>query len=160
MRNRGRVWAVVAVCVLLHLVLRVALGIGEGAPDFFLIGLLLVGRELGVVGGSVLGFTLGLAEDALSMLAFGANAIALTVVGTVAGMTRDLFVGDSRVFVVMYLLFGKWFRDLVYWIVAPAVIRDPFVEAVFTRGPILAGYTALVGMVAFWLAGRFEGSEA
>lgn len=148
------------VLVLLHLVLRVALGIGDGAPDFFLVAVLLMGREGGVLWGALMGFSMGLMEDALSMLAFGANSVALTVSGIVGGITRDLFVGDSRVFVPVFLFLGKWLRDLVYWMVAPSVTREPLTEALFTRGPVLAAYTALAGIVAFWLAGRYSGSEA
>lgn len=160
MRGAGRVGAVVVVLVLLHLVFRVALGIGDGAPDFFLIAVLLIGREGGVLWGAVMGFGMGLMEDALSMLAFGANSIALTVSGIVGGVTRDLFVGDSRIFVPIFLFFGKWLRDLAYWVVAPAVTREPIVEAFFTRGPLLAAYTAALGVVAFAMAGRYGGTDA
>ena len=159
MRGPGRVWTVVAVLVFLHLLLRVALGIGDAAPDLFLVALLLVGRELGVLWGAVTGFSLGLVEDALSMLAFGANSIALTISGTVGGITRDLFVGDSRVFVPVYIFLGKWLRDLVYWYAAPSVIRGPLHEVLLTRGLLVAAYTSVAGVLAFWLAGRYQRSE-
>lgn len=155
----GRVWLVVAILIFLHLFLHVALGIGRAAPDLFLVALLLAGRELGVLGGAALGFALGLAEDALSVLAFGAGTIALTVAGFLGGVTRDLFVGDSRVFVVAYLVVGKWLRDLVYWIVAPDIVTDGFVEALFIRGVPVAAYAAAVGVLAFWLAGHYGSSE-
>ncbi len=159
MRSSGRVWVVVVALIFLHLLLHVALGIGAAAPDLFLIALLLAGRELGVLWGAALGLGLGLVEDSLSMLAFGANSIAMTTTGIVGGITRDLFVGDSRAFVFVFLLVGKWLRDLVYWIVAPEVIRDPFTEALLTRGLVVALYTAVVGVGAFWLAGRYGGVE-
>ncbi len=68
--------------------------------------------------GAALGFFFGILEDAFSVLAFGASALAMTVVGILGARTRDLFVGDSLLFLFVYLALGKLLRDLIYWVVA------------------------------------------
>ena len=60
---------------LLHFTLHVGFGFGVGAPDLLTVALLLAAREVGMGRGAVLGLFFGLLEDALSVLAFGANSI-------------------------------------------------------------------------------------
>lgn len=109
------VWLVILVLVVLHLVFHVGLSIALAAPDLITIALLIAARGLGMGGAATLGMLMGLLEDALSPLSFGANALALAFTGAVASRTRDLFVGDSLLFGVSYLLLGKWLRDFVHW---------------------------------------------
>ena len=90
-------------------------------------------------------------EDALSVLSFGANSVAMCVVGSAGALTRDFFVGDSRYFLVSYLFIGKWVRDLAHWaaagwVDAGAGPRQPFVEQVLIDGGIASLYVAAVGL--------------
>jgi len=144
----------VGALVLVHFVLHVALGYGRGAPDLLTVGLLLAAREVGMGAAAVIGLFFGLMEDALSVLAFGANSVAMTVVGVAGALTRDLFVGDSRLFVVSYLFVGKWVRDLIHWIVVGEGLRLPFAEQVLAQGALAALYAAVVGLVVFTFVGR------
>ena len=104
MKIPARVWGVVGLLILLHFGLHVSLGFGEGAPDLLAVGLLIGAREVGMGRAAGFGFVLGLLEDAFSVLAFGANTFALTLVGTGGAGTRDFFVGDSLFFVMSYLV--------------------------------------------------------
>jgi len=79
----------------------------------------------------------------------------LAVVGVVGSRTRDLFVGDSFVFLVSYLFLGKWSRDLLQWLVVGEGVREPFVETILVQAPISAVYLALVGVIAVVAAGSF-----
>ena len=139
--------------VLLHFGLHLSLGLGKSAPDLLIVALLIASREVGVGAGSGLGFFLGLMDDAFSVLAFGANTFALTLVGAAGAKTRDLFVGDSLVFMVSYLVFGKWCRDLLHWVAVGESVREPFVDTMLINSPLAAAYAALVGLGVVAISG-------
>ena len=154
--GRVRAWVLAFLLVVLHFFLHVGLSLGREAPDLLTLALLLLARELTVGRAAVLGLAFGLLEDALSVLAFGANSIAMTLVAVGGSVTRDLFVGDTRLFVVSYVFIGKWTRDLIHWIAVGEGLRQPFVEQVIIQGGIASLYLAGVGLVVaeLWGAGR------
>jgi cell shape-determining protein MreD len=140
--------------VIAHFVLHVGFGYGRGAPDLLTIGLLIAAREVGLGPAAVVGLVFGLLEDALSVLAFGANSVTMTAIGIAGAFTRDLFVGDSRFFVVAYFFAGKWMRDLLHWLMVGEGLRQPFVGEVLLQGTLAAAYAALVGTVLLSVTGR------
>lgn len=150
---RFRVLILVALLFFLHFLLHVGFGFGVGAPDLLTISLLLAAREVGMGRAAVMGLAFGLMEDALSVLAFGANSIALTLIAIGGAFTRDLFVGDSRLFLVSYLFVGKWLRDLVHWIAVGEGLRQPFIDQVMIQGTIGGAYVAAVGITVFAVTG-------
>lgn len=149
-----RTWSLVAALAVLHFFLHVGLGIGREAPDLLTLALLVAARELAIGGAAAVGFLFGLLEDALSVLAFGSHAVAMTATGILGALTRDLFVGDSRLFAVSYFFVGKWMRDLVHWIVLGDELRQPFATQVLAQGSLAAAYAAAVGLVVVVIAGR------
>lgn len=153
-----RGWVVAIVLVVLHFLLHVGLSYGRGAPDLLTLAVLLLARELSVGRASVVGLAFGLLEDALSVLAFGANSMAMTLVAIGGAATRDLFVGDTRLFLVSYVFIGKWTRDLIHWVAVGEGLRQPFVEQVVIEGGIASLYLAAVGLVVAELWGT--GAEA
>ena len=157
--DKGRVGFVVALLVLVHLVLHVALGLGREAPDLFPVAVLLAGRALGARGAALTGLALGLLEDAFSVLGFGAGAVSLALVGLLAGATKDLFVGDSRVFQLTYLFAGVWLKSVVFWVMSPDATRLPLQQVWLVDAPLNAAYATIVGLVAFGLAGIGEETE-
>ena len=108
MRGSWRVWATVLGLASLHFLLHLGIGLAEVAPDLLTIALLLAAREVGMGTAAGIGFVSGLLLDAFSLLAFGANTVAMTLLGAAGARTRDWFVGDSFFFVVSYLFIGKW----------------------------------------------------
>lgn len=152
-------WILVIALVLAHFVLHVGLGFGRGAPDLLTIGLLVAAREVSLGAAAVFGLVFGLLEDALSVLAFGANTVTMTAIGVAGAFTRDLFVGDSRLFVVSYLFAGKWMRDLLHWTMTSADLRQPFFSEVVLQGALAAAYAAVVGIALLSLVGRGGGEE-
>lgn len=156
MRGRPVVWLVGVALVLLHFLLRVGLGIGEAAPDLLVVALLLMSRETGLGMAAGMGFTLGLLEDALSIVAFGANVVALTVLGILGGTTRDLFVGDSLFFLVSYFVLGKLARDVLHWVLVGEALRGPFVADALLGGVVSGVYAAVVGIVVMSLTGLWR----
>lgn len=150
---RIRAWVVVGLLFVLHFLLHVGLSIGAGAPDLLTVALLIGAREVGLGPAALLGLVFGLLEDALSAVSFGANSIAMTVVALGGGVTRDLFVGDSRLFVVSYFFLGKVARDLLHWLSVGEGVRQPFVEQVAVQGTIGGAYAAVVGLALVTVTG-------
>ena len=159
MSETGRLWGVVALLTFLHLLFRVALGVGAAAPDLLTVALLVAARGTGPAGGAATGFGFGLLEDAFALLSFGSNTVALTVTGILGGFTRDLFVGDSRLFQVSYIFMGKLLRDALYWFLAEPSVRDSFVDRVLVFGSMQAAYAALVGVLLFSITGVWGEEE-
>lgn len=139
--------SVLLLLLLAHLLLHVGMGFGSGAPDLFVVATLVAGRlaHVGIAAG--VGFSLGLMEDAFSVLSFGSNAFALTVTGIAAARARDFFVGDSTLFLLSYFFIGKWIRDALSWVVSDSTVRDGFVEHLLIAAPIGGAYAAIVGLV-------------
>ncbi len=160
MKTDARIWLLLAALSLTHLLLHVGFGIGRAAPDLLTVALLLGAREMGMGRAASLGLLFGLLEDALSVLSFGANSVAMTIVAALGAVTRDLFVGDSGLFLVSYFVIGKWTRDLVHWLMVGESLRQPFVDQVLVQGLIGGTYAAVVGMVLLAVTGLWQEASA
>jgi rod shape-determining protein MreD len=155
-RTSPVVGVVAAVLVVLHFLLHVGLGIGGAAPDLLTVALLLVSREVGLSGAAGAGLAFGILEDALSVVAFGVNSVAMTLVGLAGAMTRDLFVGDSLVFLISYFILGKFTRDLFAWVLMGDALREPFVTQVLVQGLLGGLYAAIVGIALMAATGLWQ----
>ncbi len=153
MKSPRRIWGVVGFLILLHFGLHLSLGLGDSAPDLLVVALLIAAREVDMGWGAGLGFLLGLLDDAFSVLAFGANTFAMTLVGMGGARTRDLFVGDSLVFLTSYLVVGKWMRDLLHWVAVGGGLRESFVDTMLIQAPISAAYAGLIGLIVISVSG-------
>ena len=147
MKGAWRVGATVGVLALMHFLLHLGLGLGNTAPDLLTISLLLAAREVGMGSAAGIGFAFGLLLDAFGLLGFGANTIAMTILGTAGSRTRDWFVGDSFFFVISYLFLGKWLKDLMHWIAVGEGVSEPFVQAILAGSTLNAVYAAAVGVL-------------
>lgn len=144
-------WLFVAILVVLHFVLHLSFGFGIEAPDLLTVAVLLGARQLRGGRAAAYGFALGLLEDGVSVSAFGAAAVTQTVMGYLGARSRDLFVGDSLLFLGLYLFLGKWLRDALYYGVASMVRRGDAVGALLVSAPLAAAYAAAAGTVAIVL---------
>ncbi len=159
MRSPSWVLIVVLGLVAVHFLLHVGFGFGEVAPDLLTIALLIGAREVDLGKGAGLGLIFGLLEDSLSVLSFGANTVTMTVLGFLGALTRDLFVGDSLIFLVSYLFVGKMLRDVFHWVMVGATLRDPFQEMLL-QSAVAGIYAAVAGIVVMALTGLWrEGSQ-
>ena len=156
MTGRPLLWIVVAGLALVHFFLHVGLGIGRAAPDLLTVALLIAAPGLGIGSAAALGFLFGLFEDALSLLAFGANTLALVLVAMLGVKAKELFVGDSLWFMLTYFFAGKWVRDLLHWMASGDGVREPFLSTIFGDSLLSALYAAVVGLGVLWLLGRGE----
>lgn len=155
MRVGVRVGLVTVFLVALHFFLRLGLGYGAIAPDLLTLGMLVAARELRMGSAAALGVFLGVLEDSFSILAFGGSAVAMAAIGIAGSRTRDLFVGDSLVFLTSYLILGKWSRDLLQWLVVGEGVREPFMETMLIHAPVSAIYLAIVGVIAVAATGSW-----
>lgn len=145
--NHVGFWTFILILVVLHFGVHVTLGLRGSAPDLLTIALLLGVRRLSGAGGAGLGLALGLLNDALSLIAFGALAVSYAILGFVGARSRDLFEGDSLLFVGAYIFLGKLLRDLLYQVLTRSV---PWSD-LWTVSPLAALYAAVAAIVALTL---------
>lgn len=103
-----------------------------------------------------IGFALGLVADSLSILSFGANAAALTVVGFLGSRSRDFFLGESLIFLASYLALGTWLREAIHWSIARGGLWAEAPRVLLIEAPVAALYAAVVGTVILKLTGAWE----
>ena len=155
MKGPLRVWVTVVLLAFFHFLIHLGLGFGNVAPDLLTISLLLAAREVGMGTAAGIGFVFGLLLDAFSLLAFGANTVAMTALGAAGARTWDLFVGDSFFFVVSYLFLGKWVKDLLHWLLVGEGVREPFFQALLVQSSLNAAYVAVVGVLVVTITGAW-----
>ncbi len=153
----GAVLAITLVLVLLHFVLWLGFGLGAAAPDLLTLALLLNARRVRAGTAACIGFALGVLADAFALVNFGANALAMSLVGILGVQTRALIVSAmSRSFHFVYFAVGKWSRDLVHWVLQQrAGHASGFVDALILDGVPAALYAASVGVLLVMLVGLF-----
>lgn len=147
-RSRLPILIFVAVLVILHFLLRVGLGLGELAPDLLVLALLLAARELRAGTAAALGLVLGILEGSVIPFALGALPVVFTLLGYLGSRTRELFAGDSLVFLALYLFVGKWVADVLLQLLTGTALRTGGVSALLLISPLAALYLAAVGLLA------------
>lgn len=156
MRVGAWFWVFIALLVITHFFLHLTLGIGVRGPDLLAVAVLLGARPLPGGAAAGLGFGLGLLEDAVSIAAFGAAAATYTIIAYVGSRSRDLFVGESLLFLSAYLFLGKWVQEALYYGLAAPVRRGEPVEMLLLQAPLNALYTAVAGVVAIMIYRAIE----
>ena len=135
--------------IVLHLFLKVGLGIGFWAPDLLTIALLLSARRAPAGMAAGIGLAIGLIRDSVNLTTFGSDMVVMTLLGYLGSRTRDYFVGDSMFFLAIYLFLGKWLHDALYFVISRSIgVRDAF-STLLVEAPITAAYTAFCGLVAY-----------
>jgi rod shape-determining protein MreD len=150
----------ILVLLLLQFYLRPRLFDGRYAPDFVMIGLVLIALRGGPGVGAVAGFLVGLANDALTPARFGASALAHTVVGYLAAQTRAFFFADNVAVNAGFLAGAVWLRDLLV-LLTSGISRDGLASSLLVESPLRALTTALAGVVLLiisrgWFGVRLE----
>lgn len=140
-------WTFIALLVLLHLILRVALGM-TAVPDLILVAALLGARRLGAPGAALLGLLLGVLADSLATIAFGATVVALVIVCYLGSRSRKFFEGDSYLFVVIYSFLGAWLIYALRFLFGGYMQRGRPLSELLTEMPLSAGYVALATVVS------------
>lgn len=153
MRGSLAFWGLALLLPAFHFLLRVGFGLGPWAPDLLTVGLLILAREVRSGTAAGIGVAYGLLEDAFSILAFGANAFAMALVGVLGSRSRDLFMGESFLFLGSYLVLGTWLRHALHWVLAGEAAREEGGRALLVGAPLTALYAAAAGIVIVLLTG-------
>jgi rod shape-determining protein MreD len=142
-------WAVLAGLVVLHFWLRPRLGDPRWTPDLLLVAFLLLATRSRPAVGAAAGFVVGLLTDAVAPTAFGAGALAHTLVGFAAGWATTLFVADSAIVVGLFVLAAAWLRDVVQVLASNHLRGEGLVWQLFALSPLAALSTAAAALLTF-----------
>jgi rod shape-determining protein MreD len=158
--NRIQLLLVMGLLVLLHFYLRPRLGSARVSPDFLLIALVFFAMRAGPGAGAVAGFLVGLVSDALTPAAFGAGALAHTVVGYLAAWGRAVFFADNLLVNAAFVAVALWLRDLIL-LVASGTSQGALLMELALNSPVQALFTAVTALLilaAFreWFALRLD----
>jgi rod shape-determining protein MreD len=158
--NRIQLVLVMALLVLLHFYLRPRLWSARVSPDFLLMGLVFFAMRAGPGAGALAGFVVGAVNDALTPAAFGAGALAHTVVGYLAAWGRAVFFADNLLVNAAFVAVALWVRDLLL-LLASGISRGPLFVELTLYSPLQALSTAvfaLLVLAAFreWFAIRLD----
>jgi rod shape-determining protein MreD len=158
--NRVQLVLVMGLLVLLHFYLRPRLGSARVSPDFLLIGLVLFAMRAGPGAGALAGFAVGVVTDALTPAAFGAGALAHTVVGYLAAWGRAVFFADNLLVNAAFVAVAVWVRDLVL-LVASGTGQGRLLMELTLNSPLQALSTALFALLVLaafreWFAIRLD----
>jgi len=159
-RDRGRLWAVIALLVVLHFALRPRLGAPQIAPDFLLLALMLYAIRSRPGAAALAGFIVGLVGDAMVPARIGAGALAHTVVGYLASWGRAVFFPDNLFVNGVAIAAGTWVRNAILLLASGGGTGGLMVQ-LFVYAPLQALLTAIIGAVVLvifqrWLDIRLE----
>jgi rod shape-determining protein MreD len=145
--NAVRTALVCIILIVLHYTLRPLLG-WRTSIDFLLIALVFGAVRMRPAGAAVFGFILGLAADSLALGAFGAGALAGTMVGFAASWLKAVFFADNLALNAFFLFIGKWAFDLVYVLMERRMQGAEMLMQIVVWSPLAAAVTALAGVIA------------
>lgn len=158
--KRPRAWLLLAALVLLHFWLRPRLGDPRLAPDLVFVAFLLVATRSRPAVGAAAGLVIGLLTDAVAPTAFGAAALAHTLVGFAVGWVSTLFVADRALIVGLFVLVAAWVRDLVQVLASNQLRGEALVWQLFALSPLAALSTAAAALLTFLLFRTWLGVRA
>lgn len=148
--------AVPVVLLVLHFWLRPRLGDPRYTPDLLLLGLVILAMRLRPGIGAAIGFLAGITADAVAPTAFGAGALACTIVGFLSGWMRTMFVTENVMVSALFVLAAAWLRDLIQVAASGQLEGRALVWQLGVVSPAAALTTAAAGLVVFLLTGRWS----
>jgi rod shape-determining protein MreD len=158
--SRLQLALVMALLVLLHFYLRPRLWSARLSPDFLLIAVVFFAMRAGPGAGALAGFAVGVVSDALTPAAFGAGALAHTVVGYLAAWGRAVFFADNLLVNAAFVAVAVWVRDLIL-LVASGTGEGRLLVELTLNSPLQALSTAVFAIMVLaafreWFAIRLD----
>lgn len=134
------------ILVFLHFSLRPALG-WRAEIDFLLIAVLLAAVRLRPGTASLVGCIVGLIADSLTPNAFGAGALAMTIVSYLASWLKAVFFADNLALNGFFFFAGQWAYKGIYLIAAHQMKDLELLQQILVWAPLSAAVTAAAGVV-------------
>jgi rod shape-determining protein MreD len=154
-QERYRMAAVVLLLTVLHFLLRPFLGDVRGSPDLLLLALLVFAIRARPGQAAIGGFVVGLLVDALTPVAFGAGALAHTVVGYLAAWGKALFFAENVIVSAGFFFVGTWVRDALVLVVGRHMDQSALFWQLAIWSPVKALTTAIAGVIVLLLFRRW-----
>jgi rod shape-determining protein MreD len=132
--------------VVLHYTLRPVLA-WRASVDFLVIALLLVAVRTRPGAAALAGFALGLLADSLTPEAFGAGALAMTIVGFAASWLKAAFFADEIALNGAFIFGGKWLFDAIFLLVEHRIRGTELLAQLLLWSPLAAAMTAVAGLL-------------
>lgn len=147
MRKSGRFVFLLALLVVAQYTLRPRLGDARYAPDFLLIAVLFLALRTRPAVGAIAGFGVGLVSDAVAPTAFGAAALATTLVGFGAGWVKALFVADNLLVNGLFVFAAAWLRDIIQVVASNQLSAGAMLWQLLIWSPAAALTTAVAALL-------------
>ncbi len=122
-------------------------------PDLLLIILVMYAVQYGRKLGSTAGFLVGVSSDLISGGLLGLGALSKTITGFIAGGVSRLFQERSQFIFTLFL--GGLIHDLIYFYINTLGKEVAWRVIWFVHIIPNLFYTAIVGMVIYYFAGRW-----
>lgn len=119
----------------------------RASVDFLVIAVLLVAVRVRPGTAALAGFLIGLLSDALTPEAFGAGALAMTVVGYAASQLKATFFAENVLLHAVFVFGGKLAFDAIFVLAERRLGGLALAGQLFVWTPLAALLTALVGLV-------------
>jgi len=123
----------------------------RASVDFLIVALLLGSVRLRPGAAAVYGFLLGLVADSLAVSAFGASALAMSLVGFAASWLKAVFFADNLALNGFFLFLAKWAFDMIFLVVGHRAEGVELLMQIFVWSPLSAAVTAAAGVIALSL---------
>jgi rod shape-determining protein MreD len=132
--------------IVLHFTLRPVLA-WRAPIDFLVIALLLVAVRTRPGTAALAGFALGLLADSLTPEAFGAGALAMTIVGFGASWLKAAFFADNIALNGIFIFAGKWAFDTIFLLAEHRLQGTDLLVQLLLWSPLAAAATAVAGLI-------------
>lgn len=144
----GFVRALIAffILVVLHFSVRPLLG-WRAEIDFLTIALLLAAVRVRPGTAALMGFVLGLIADSLTPSAFGAGALAMSLVGFAASWLKAVFFADNLALNGFFFFAGRWAFSIIYMLAEHQRHGVELAQEIFVWAPLSAAVTAVAGVL-------------
>ncbi len=146
----GRAIVIFSLLLVLHFFVRPLLP-WRVTADFLVIAVLLMSVRVRPGAAAMIGFATGLVSDSLAPTAFGAAALALTLIGFAASWLKAVFFSDNILLHAFFFFIGKWTFDIVYVLAEQQRNATDIVTQLLLWSPLAAGATAVGGLLVLML---------
>ena len=136
-----------AVLVFLHYTLRPLLA-WRASADFLIIALLLASVRVRPGIAAVFGFLLGLMSDSVALGAFGAGALAMTLIGFSWSRLKAVFFADHVLLNGFFLFLGKWAYEVMMNVMERRMQGAELLMQILVWSSLSAFVTAVAGVLA------------